>query len=350
MIMIDSYYTSPYLASKLINYIKQFSFDNVVDFCIGDGELIRSALSIWPNIKCFGTDISEKSLRVVKRKHPNWQLGKCDLLKEVSRNRCKIMKKKKKGFDLVLLNPPFSCKGGTVHDVNLANKTFKVSTAMKFLSESIKFLTENGCLLAIMPISICYSQKDRKLWNYLKEKYNLSILEIPNGNFFKNCNPSIVFISINIDRLPNKNSVKNVSLGFSKYTIFRGKISVYEANYKSNGIPFIHSTNLLKNKLENVSKRVVSKTSVINGPAVLIPRVGKPNPQKICFISNNSSYALSDCVIAIQLKSKSKTKKMYEKIINNWENFKELYKGTGANFITIERLDHFLGNSNGISK
>lgn len=151
--MIDSYYTPIYLASRLVEYLKDKNFNNVVDFCIGDGELIRVALRRWPKIKCYGTDISNLALKQVIRNHPDWILSKCDFLSEYSRNRCKVFGLNKSGFDLILLNPPFSCIGGTVHNVTLNGISFKVSTAMKFLSESIKYLSLDGCILAIMPIT-----------------------------------------------------------------------------------------------------------------------------------------------------------------------------------------------------
>lgn len=348
--MIDSYYTSPYLATRLVNHIKHLKFDNVIDFCIGDGELVRSAMKIWPNIKCYGTDISDTAIKEVKQKHPNWKLGKCDFLNKVSINRCQVIKRKKNGFDLVLLNPPFSCKGGTIHEVTLDNELFKVSTSMKFLAESIKFLSSKGCLLAIMPISVCYSQKDKKMWNYLVANYSLNILEIPNGNFFKNCSPSIVFISINIRNIINTKIVNRFSLDFSNYTIFRGKISVHDAKHNLNGLTFIHSTNLKNNSLENLSVKVETNTSIISGPAILLPRVGKPSSHKICLISGNSKYALSDCILAIQHTNYSEVKEMYNKLIENFDILKEQYKGTGAKFITVERLDQFLGLSHEISK
>lgn len=340
--MIDSFYTSPELASRLLKYIKKGSYINVVDFCIGDGELIRAAVNIWPKIKCFGSDISGKAIKKVKYKHPNWKIGKCDFTNELSRKRCKILKNKKRGFDLVLLNPPFSCKGGKTHEINLCNQNFKVSTSMKFLSESIKYISDKGCLLAIMPISICYSQKDRKFLDYLIENYHFNVLEIPNGKFFKNCSPSIVLISLNIKKNNKQINNQNISLGFSNIEIYRGKISVFKAKYHNKGIEFIHSTNLKENKIIDVSKKVKTKSSIIKGPAILIPRVGKPSKSKICLLQSEKKYALSDCVLAIKFKNKTNINKLYKKMISNVVYFNNLYIGTGAKYITIERLRNFI--------
>lgn len=69
---------------------------------------------------------------------------------------------------MILLNPPFTCKGSIIEHVNLGEQDFKVSTAMLFLMRALRFLSDNGGLYAIMPISIIYSEKDKQAWNYLK--------------------------------------------------------------------------------------------------------------------------------------------------------------------------------------
>ena len=343
--MVDSFYTPPDLAFRLVEYVKNKHFSNVVDFCIGEGELIRAALKIWPEIKCYGTDISEVAIKSVSEKHPDWVLSKCDLLDGESINDCSIIKKKHNGFDLILLNPPFSCIGGTIHKVDLDENAFYVSTSMIFLVESIKHLSKNGCLLAIMPISVCYSQKDRKIWEYLEMNYMLSILEIPNGNYFKNCSPSIVFISINLHHSSNPKT-KRFSLDLKNYSIFRGKVSMNSAIQHGNGCIFIHTTNIRNNELENLNLKVLNKLSEVTGPAVLIPRVGNPSKGKICVIRNFESYTLSDCVIAIKTNNVKNANKIFSLIIDNWQIFSSLYMGTGARFITIERLEFFLGKTN----
>jgi len=344
--MIDSYYTSPYLASKLVNYAKLFSFNSVADFCIGDGELVKAAVNIWPKIHCYGTDISEQAIKRVKNVHPNWNLGKCDFLNEKSRKKSRVINSVKQGFELIVLNPPFSCKGGTIYEVNLDEKIFKVSTSMKFLAESLKYLSKNGCLLAIMPISICYSQKDRKLWNYLTDYYKLSVLEIPNGNFFKNCNPSIVLVSINrLEKSELREINTSYSCGLSGYQIFRGKISVHDAVFNYDGIPFVHTTNLFNNSINANGRNVLNNTSIVQGPAVLVPRVGKPDNKKVCVIPCKMKFAISDCIFAIKTKNVCQSEIIYWKILENWKLFQELYRGTGAKFITMERVNCFLGET-----
>ena len=81
--------------------------------------------------------------------------------------------------------------------------------------------------------------------------------------------------------------------------------------------------------------------SRIEGPALLIHRVGQPSVKKICIIPPKKVYALSDCVIGIKTKTIDDCVLLNRIIIDNWSDFSNLYKGTGAKYVTIERLNYF---------
>jgi hypothetical protein len=52
---------------------------------------------------------------------------------------------------------------------------------------------------------------------------------------------------------------------------------------------------------------------------------------------------LSDCVLGIKTKTLKDAKAVKSCLIENWNDMNDLYKGTGARYITIERLSDFLG-------
>jgi tRNA1(Val) A37 N6-methylase TrmN6 len=346
----DSYYTPEILANQLVNYVQKENISTVVDFCVGEGELLRAAFKRWPNAKYFGIDISDKAISKVKKNHSNWILSKCDFLKPDSRYKTTVIKKNKKGFDLVLLNPPFSCVGGSVFRVQLDSDYYNVSTAMFYLVESIKHLSSHGTLFAILPISTAYSQKDRTIWHKLKRDYNLRLLEELSINHFKNCSPSVILVSINTTSNSTSktlSSFKQLSNDLTGLATFRGKISMHTLNGNSKqGDLLVHSTNIRNNQLENLVFKSNMKISKITGPAVLLPRVGLPNSQKICIIKQKETYALSDCVIGIKTISNNDAIELKNLLIKNWKNLSSLYKGTGAKYITIERLEEFLNIKN----
>lgn len=342
--MKDSFYTPPNLAERLLKFVRKKKLRTVVDFCVGDGELLKAAVNKWPIIECFGTDISQKALSSIKSLHPNWRMGKCDFLNKASRKRCKVLKKVVDGFDLILLNPPFSCIGGSVHRIELEGKIFDASTSMAFLVESIKYLSKAGCIYAILPNGVAYSQKDNELWKILVENYKLTVLEESNEKHFEDCSSRIILISINANSpLCVSWKLKPLSFYTDGFTVFRGRVSMHTFDDKSKDGKFlIHSTNLRNNRIENLKYKVQREQSEVSGPAVLIPRVGLPNINKICTISRDKTFVLSDCVIAILTKTQKEADGLKGIIIKNWKYVREMYKGTGAKYITIERLEQFL--------
>ncbi len=342
--MKDSHYTPDVLADRLLSYINLEIVKTIADFCVGNGALLKSAQKLKPSALYFGSDISKKAIRQLKKNYHNWQLSHCDFMNAKSRKNAKVFRQNSDGFDLILLNPPFSCKGGTNYEVNFEDNKYNVSTSMYFVVESLKYLSKNGVLLAILPNSVAYSQKDRLIWNKLVSDYQLNILEQPLINLFENCSPNVILVSINTNKTKNIYKYPNrLSHQINGVSLFRGKISMNTLNGSyQEGYLLIHSTNLRINSLVNLGYRTKNDLSKIVGPAVLIPRVGLPNPQKICTIAKGESYVLSDCVIGIKTNSIKDAKKLMKLILYDWDKFKELYKGTGAKYTTLERLGLFL--------
>jgi tRNA1(Val) A37 N6-methylase TrmN6 len=336
----DSFYTPKILADKLVSFSNEHSFETVADFCVGDGDLLRAAVCKWPLIKCFGYDISKDALKDVKKQHAQWSLAQLDFLDETARIKSKTLNKK---FDLVLLNPPFSCIGGTVHYVEFENEKFSASTAMCFLVNSLKYLKSDGKLYAILPRSIAYSQKDHKLWCMLEKKYNLCILEEPGVKYFKDCTPNVILVSLNDhSQIQGQRGFDRISLDFQNMEVFRGKLSMNTVSQHKGKDRLVHSTNMINHKLRNLNQKVNKELSKVTGPALLIPRVGKPIASKICIINESDTYVLSDCVIAIKMKDVVEVKRLFNYLIDNWHDVEQMYNGTGARYITVEKLRKFL--------
>ena len=335
--MKDSHYTPPELSGYLINLIRRENPQSVADFCIGGGELLRAATERWPNIKCYGTDISTKCISNIKKNNPSWNIGKCDFLNIKSRSKSSPLKHK---FDLILLNPPFTCRGASIVNITLDNNHFRVSTAMAFLVEAVKYLKDDGALYAILPQSVAYSNKDQKIREFLMGKYGFTIIEERNNQEFERCTPNIVLISINVRQVCDTTfDNKKLNLNIQNVEIIRGNVSMHLVKEASEHYNYlIHSTNLRDNKIVDLKHKIHRSRSEIKGPALLIHRVGQPNKKKLCVISHNEVYSLSDCVIAIKTLTTEDSYHIMESIVNSWTDFSNLYKGTGAKYVTIERL------------
>ncbi|MDR1698581.1 MAG: hypothetical protein LBR75_01985, partial [Prevotellaceae bacterium] len=294
---------------------------------------------------CYGVDISPEVISELKIAHPTWFVNVCDFTDSFARKKCRITKNRL--YDLVILNPPFTCKGSTINKVTFNGEEYRTSTAMMFVVEALQYMHKNSILLAILPISCAYSQKDRKIWQALEEHYNLTILEERDKQNFKKCNPNIVLVSINDFSIVSNRKSNNIKLNINEFNLstFRGNLSVHKSKNSSskNKKRFVHSTNLIDNSLQNLKKYTHYPKSEISGPAVLISRVGNPSIKKICTISKNETYVISDCIIAIKTENQNDAETLKHLFIENWEYVKTLYKGTAAKYITMERLHSFLG-------
>lgn len=349
--MVDSYYTPSYLAKRMLQGEKGIFYSRIADFCVGDGMLLTTAQEMWPTASFFGVDIAEESIRRVKSENATWTVERCDFFSEDERNKVSFLEVGAK-FDLILLNPPFSCKGGCYRWVNFDGQKFKASTSLAFLCESLHFMSKNGRLLAILPNGIFHSERDEKLVEYLRVKYNLRIIPQENNNHFHDCSPNISIVKLEICKSYSRKA-KRMNITVSGVTgIIRGRKQVYRTENSLAGIPYIHTTHLRDNAIIDTEILCSDLSCAVSGPGVVIPRVGTPSQQKICVILGSQHYIMSDCLICIKTRTRGDATKLYEAIINNWELFVSQYAGTGARYITMKRIcslfniQHNIYNSN----
>lgn len=337
----DSFYTPVYMAEQLVGYVQESDVHTIADFCVGDGRLLTAVHKRFPNAQLFGMDIAREIVNKLANQHADWVLTTCDFIDDEKVD--KIVSRHLKEFDLILLNPPFSCKGSIINIVECEGIRFKVSTAMMFILKAIRFLSKNGGMYAILPISCVYSQKDRRAWKYLEKQYNACVLsEHSRISFAGKCAPNIALVYIGNQRHEIQESQKQSSniLSSSVIKVTRGSVRMQGLKYTEDrkGIRLIHTTNLLNGKLVNVSKIEENVNSTECGYGVLIPRVCNPNLKKIVLLKKLQKFVLSDCVIFLKTETVEQAQDVYNSIINNWQVFVRLYSGTGAQYTTIERV------------
>jgi len=345
MIGPDSYYTPIPIAEKLVNYITENKINNVIDFCVGDGVLLKTVIKKFSNVKLYGTDISSDVITMIKKEHPNWSLGVCDFRDDKSIAKIHFLRKTK--FDIIMFNPPFTCKGSVIERIKIGEKEFKVSTAMMFILKSLKFLSSTGGIYAILPISCVYSQKDRDAWSFLQSKYNACILEESiRVCFDKKCSPNIVLVYIGNNK--RTSYITNQNADFTKLSVenvSRGHIRMQNLTYSTSikALPLIHTTNIQKGELVNMKRIIPYSQQNVGGFGVVIPRVCNPNPNKVALLDGHHKYLLSDCVIVLNTPTMESAIKVKDYIIKNWTSFESIYKGTGAQYTTIERVKMLFG-------
>ena len=337
---LDSYYTPIPLADKLVSYVIEKDITKVIDFCVGDGVLLKAVRKRFNNVQLFGTDISDEVIDKIGNENRDWTLGVCDFRNSVSIKNLDFLKHEK--FDLIMFNPPFTCKGSCIEHINIEDKEFKVSTAMAFVMGALEFLSSQGGIYAILPISCVYSQKDRAAWQYLQTYYNACVLEEPKRVCFSGkCSPNIalVYIGRQIRNKDNTDLITDFS-NLSVTGVTRGCTRMQNPLYSNSkkALPLIHTSNIQDGELVNLKRVIPIVQHIINGYGVVIPRVCNPNPKKIALLDGKNKYVLSDCVIVLHTTTLETSVRVKDCIINNWKSFKSIYKGTGAQYTTLERV------------
>jgi hypothetical protein len=114
----------------------------------------------------------------------------------------------------------------------------------------------------------------------------------------------------------------------------------------SSGARVIHSTSLRSIAVDGINA-VPEKTCTvakgrISGWMLLLPRVGFPKEEAFRAFYSKDEVQLSDCVIGMNFPSKVAASSAQKRIRAHWQSLLCLYKGTGARYITIDRLVDWL--------
>ena len=150
-----------------------------------------------------------------------------------------------------------------------------------------------------------------------------------------------------VGKYEQKGVKNNASTNFKHLavqSVTRGSIRMTDIVYskKKTAVPLIHTTNLQNGSLVYL-KKIVSEQKGISGSGVIIPRVCNPNKNKIVILADAQQYALSDCVMFLETPSLEDAVEVRNCILANWESFKMIYKGTGAQYTTLKRVKTIFG-------
>jgi hypothetical protein len=350
--IFDQYFTPPALAIKLIQAFTIPKPECVGDFAAGDGELLRAAEKRWPGIACIAVDIDEVVVSKLQSNHPTWQTRRCDFTDAAARkkllfNRKKLLRK----IPSIALNPPFSIQEGKVRvrSVTIANTAVRCSPALAFVVDALTYLGEGGQLVAIIPQGVINSALDAEARRLLQEHYGFEVVELIPPIGFKDCSPrtAIVRLTAGISLAAIEEPVELVEGDIISH-LLRGSISNTRVENSDHplSLPFIHTTDLFNGKLCGPKKRLfLSDVVYAAGPAVLIPRVGKPDVNKIVLLPTGMKAVLSDCVMAVECLTLRDAHELHRRLITQWSVLEQTYGGTCARYISVDTLAKFLQKS-----
>lgn len=344
--MIDQHFTPPLLASLLVDSLpKAFEPSYIADFAVGEGSLIYAALKKWPRgVNVVANDLSMDILNLLDNN--NWQKFNVDFLdiKAIADSELKQFENK---MDLILLNPPFSQRGIKPILWEGTENGIKSGIALNFIYNALNFLKLGGFLVAVVPNGCLTSQRDEKALTYLKEKYEFKIIAQNKEATFEKVRVKTSIIMIKNVKPKKYQKDMRILADRLNSRVFRGKFQMHKASSKiiDNGYPLVHTSSLKNNTIDFLNcYKVTNENSIVRGPAILFPRVGNFNQEKICILTAGLEIVISDCIFAVKCKNLAEAECLKEAIYLNWNDFKNNYSGTGAIYSSLDKIDYFINS------
>ena len=259
-----------------------------------------------------------------------------------SRSACHALRKARKKISFLLLNPPFSCRGGTKFSVYTRAGPIAASTAMSFLLLATEYVADNGTIVVILPLGCMTNLKDIDAWNYLKSRYDVShISNIARGTF-PGSTASTAIVRLSPPTVLQETKDHPVStlcpIDAIEASVTRGCCQPHRSPNKSGSEILVHYTDITNGTIQLNGRRGFGAHRCIQGPALIIPRVGRISTSKVAILNHPEKVMLSDCVIAITPKVPEHLHLLRNRILENFEQLRASYVGTGAPFVTLGRL------------
>lgn len=325
----------------------------VADFAAGDGSLLQAAARQWPKTRLIGTDRRKEAVHALRRAQPTWSVGKCDFFSVPSRRQCKALRHLDgSGAEIILLNPPFSMRGGTVWKATVEREDVTCGRALAFLVTALPYLTADGIVVAVLPSSALTSQRDGAAWDLLGKHWKREIIAERDRTTFRDCYPRTVVVKLTRRSngcrpkvLPSK-EMRKLGKSPARIDIVRGTTQLHRSEVTSGdcprgAIPLVHSTELRRNEL--LHPRFFGRfEDATTAPLVLIPRVGRFRPEKVVLYESRDPIVLSDCVIGLSCASVDAARSLFTSLVDNARVLASCYRGTCAPYLTLETLAAFL--------
>jgi len=333
--MTDAIYTPPELAQFLAAASSLKSPGSIADFAAGDGALLRAAAERWPEARLFGSDIDETAVQSICVGIAGCDARVHDLLADDNDSVFEGQT-----FNLILLNPPFSCRGNKRFQAAVGDRVYSASKALAFVARALKYLAIDGELIAILPASVLVSERDAELIAAIRAWGSVEQIGDVRKDAFRS--HAVTVTVLRISRSSPRRTLgveKPLLISLRPYAVemSRGSLSIHDYVETQAGPRFIHTTDMRECRLGPTKRKTSVERRRVHGPAVLIPRVGRPSKDKVVQLPSCEAV-LSDCVIALRTVPTGHEQALAAAIAENWETFKEAYGGSCAPYTTLKRL------------
>jgi hypothetical protein len=255
---------------------------------------------------------------------------------------------KRIGVDLVVLNPPFSYRGGPATPTKYGAFLGRLSPSAQFLAVALSELNPRLGIWAILPDGVIGGEKYQEFWNEVSRTHSVEIVrELTSSSFSgvrARCSLVAIRPQLSIPTQGNRDDIpplwKQASIGCRCVEIVRGRVQrhkVFELAARTS--PYIHTTHIRENALAGKTDTAPTLLAT-KGPFVVIPRIGSP-VGKITALGPGP-WVLSDCLIAVRPIAEENICKLERSLASSVFELQQQYRGTGALYLTIDRLSQQL--------
>lgn len=312
------------------------------DFACGNGSLLDQAPFI--NKHVYGVDVDPQVINHVRASHPDWNLCVGDFL-DPDPNLSEFLSLLTGTLDLVVLNPPYSCRGSRTFATPYLEDNLRCSKAMAFLLRSVPLLRLSGSLMAILPKSSLRSDKDAPAIEAISRDWSIEVQQEFSRNTFSGCFPQAVCISMRRRKASERATPASTTVSRStapSLRIVRGCIPIHDTS--SSGLyKVLHTTDLRRMQPMSVIDRFANRPGrMVSGTVIILPRVGAPDLRKVRLLDIDQPITLSDCLLALVPEAPSQAPSLVEAIVRNWERLEAQYASTCAPYITLSQVDNFV--------
>ena len=307
------------------------------------GQLLLSAEAQWPKAEFCGLDIDRRAVRRVRRRRPRWTVSVGNLLSPRSVARTKVFRNGNR-CDVLLTNPPFSM--GAVKGVVPRGSAYRCSVAMAHILAAIELFRPKYAIGAIVPESLLYSELDGAAREDLGRTWVLKeTLCVPQATFKRTrAHSALVVLRPHHGESGNGRVVPIGTGSGVAADLVRGGLPVHDAlSSAEEGVPFVHSSDLAALVSGSYRGKTVFPLGrgCVVGAVILLPRVGVPSVDHISALEFEKPVQLSDCVIGLRFPSRDTAMRTAEMIRAKSESLVRLYRGTGARYVTVRRVEEW---------
>ncbi|QNO38177.1 hypothetical protein H4J02_03880 [Protaetiibacter sp. SSC-01] len=242
----------------------------------------------------------------------------------------------------MLLNPPYSFRGGSGVAIELAGTRLSVSPAAAFVWRVIEELPNLSGIAAILPEGVLHNIRDRPVWAAIEREFAVSARVSLGARSFRGAVVNAVLVTIDrtdsLVKAGRSAHLGRAPLGVCNCVeIVRGRVPVRVAD-QGGDTPFIHSTDLAGAVV--LGKTGGNRALATPGHLVLFPRVGPRSAGRTRMV--DGPVVLSDCVMALRLRDRNSAIRMLEWLRASSDALDSEYHGTGARHITVEAVGTLL--------